>query len=360
MTGRTYLDVVRLIRETRGLSASDQAVLDAIGERVNWNSGEGCWMSNALIAEKSRLSLRTVQRRLRVLEERGIIIVARRSVGGRGPKATNLLHLDLAMLGPDTGDTVTPQPRHGVVAAPSLCHGSHDTMSYDSVNEPVREPAHEQAARLATIDFGSSRLLVTEFLSLLERPTFTFCFWDWAQHRLDYGCPLTRLEARAILGEIAIRHGPTVGLAMLEGAIAHEWLNLYADDATIRRYLQPDWTVSETARGLHRRYESLPSLDETLTMPRDVPEPRGTCVGYGGMKRHGIEPARFCADRLARQGALNTLWSHFDLREAAVARVVRGETEIRLLKEALEPLDLELVLRSRASDTAGTIGSIAV
>jgi hypothetical protein len=126
------LNAVQAVWDRSARRGTERLLLLTIADFVNEGKGGVAWPGVSKLAQRTRLSERQVQRKIRALERSGELQVSR----GAGPKGTNLYRICLSAEDPDRGDDIVTRAnssKEAVSSAPS----KGDASVTQSVNEPL-------------------------------------------------------------------------------------------------------------------------------------------------------------------------------------------------------------------------------
>ncbi len=118
--GIPRIDIQLLLDRMRAAAAAVWAVLMIVASRCNWTTGKGGHPGLDSICSETGVDRRSVQRALVSLQERLVIVVAKRG-GGRGWAATYDIHPDLMKRKGGSNDTLSTGEKAGDV--PPFSHG---------------------------------------------------------------------------------------------------------------------------------------------------------------------------------------------------------------------------------------------
>ena len=124
---------------------AELCILYSLADRAN-DDGQGCWPSVATMAEESRCSERTVQRHLRNLEQRGIIVRGDQRLVERyrADRRPIVWDLNLSLKREDTGcQSVMPSQSRGDKSGTNGVTNSAsrgDTVVTQTVSKPIIKP----------------------------------------------------------------------------------------------------------------------------------------------------------------------------------------------------------------------------
>lgn len=250
--------LILAVRDARGLTLPEKAVLYAIVARVDWKTGRGCTASIGSLAADSAMKPRACRLAVRALERRGVV---KTDVGG-GHK-TNSLHIIvkrlLALSDPGTTCRGTPAPDAG--GGGTTCRGPRHQMPgrpapHAANPSPTSEPsnqAHEPKKKAARPPSPPVDPLA-DLPASLRTPEFIAAWQEFEGHRSEKRKPLTPRARKLIWAKID-QYGPAAGVWAINNSIASGWTGVFPEK------------FADSQDGQHSRA----SHDDLLAMPEYYP-----------------------------------------------------------------------------------------